>query len=136
MADRVDDVVEVTEYVGQDATYGAMQQRAWETAEKSGFHEARATLEPWAADLWCALMLMVTELSEAAEELRDAGTKEELVRVRLTANGKPEGFVTELADVVIRIMDTMENLGVDGAGVVALKQAYNENRPFMHGRGA
>jgi len=47
---------------------------------------------------------------------------------------KPEGVAVELADCIIRCLDTMHSLGVDIDGVVARKMAYNASRPFRHGR--
>ena len=113
-----------------------MAGRAWANAERSGFHDARREMEPWQADIWCSLMLMVTEIAEAAEELRDALCLADLTTVRLTDRGKPEGFLSELADVVIRIMDTTENMGANLGDMIRLKNEYNASRPFMHGRKA
>lgn len=47
---------------------------------------------------------------------------------------KPEGVAVELADALIRILDTMHSLGVDIDAVVADKMAYNATRPFKHGK--
>lgn len=47
---------------------------------------------------------------------------------------KPEGVAVELADCIIRCLDTMHGLGVDIDAVVARKMAYNATRPHKHGR--
>ena len=47
---------------------------------------------------------------------------------------KPEGAAVELADCLIRILDTMAHLGVDIDGVVARKMDYNAAREHKHGR--
>lgn len=47
---------------------------------------------------------------------------------------KPEGTAVELADALIRILDTMHSLDVDIDKVVAEKMAYNDSRPYKHGR--
>ena len=47
---------------------------------------------------------------------------------------KPEGVAVELADALIRILDTMHSLGVDIDAVVADKMAYNATRPFKHNK--
>ena len=47
--------------------------------------------------------------------------------------GKPEGFVVELADAVIRIADLCGALGLDLSVAVEAKHAYNVQRPFRHG---
>ena len=45
-----------------------------------------------------------------------------------------EGVAVELADCLIRILDTMHSLDVDIDGVVARKMAYNASRPHKHGK--
>lgn len=46
---------------------------------------------------------------------------------------KPEGIPSELADVVIRCCHYAGANGIDLAGSVREKQAYNATRPFKHG---
>ncbi len=47
---------------------------------------------------------------------------------------KPEGIASEFADVIIRVLDTMQSLGVDIDAVVAQKMAYNESLPYKHNK--
>lgn len=101
-----------------------------------GWEDVKPFLKPWQADLYCTLVLMATELAEAIECVQDAELPQELELVRIEDGGKPVGFASELADVVIRIMDTAQNMGIDLASVVAMKNAYNRTRPHMHGRNA
>jgi NTP pyrophosphatase (non-canonical NTP hydrolase) len=39
----------------------------------------------------------------------------------------------ELADIIIRVMDTAVRLGVDIGEAISKKHDYNTTRPFMHG---
>ena len=89
------------------------------------------------------LMLMVTELAEAAEEYRSGRGLGEVYydtnRAVNTPEGvalfKPEGFLAELADVYIRIGDTIGRYGLTAQfeQVLADKLKYNKYRPFRHG---
>jgi NTP pyrophosphatase (non-canonical NTP hydrolase) len=42
----------------------------------------------------------------------------------------------ELADMVIRVMDTAMSLHIDLGKAIAVKADYNKSRPFMHGKHA
>lgn len=75
------------------------------------------------------IALMHSELSEALECVRD-GMRPGLVGA---VNGKPEGFGIELADCVIRILDTCERYGIDLQTCIEQKMAYNETREYRHG---
>lgn len=74
------------------------------------------------------LMLAVSELAEGLEEHRHGRP------VHYIDNGKPEGLAVELADCIIRCLDTMHSLGVDIDAIVEEKMAYNDTRPYKHGR--
>lgn len=78
------------------------------------------------------LDLIVSELSEALENVRD-GTLEAGKDMWYNELGKPEGFSTELADAIIRILDLAGFLGIDMEHVIREKERYNLSRPFMHG---
>lgn len=68
-----------------------------------------------------------SELSEALEEYRDG-------KGLLYYNeDKPEGIAIEMADVIIRILDWAEHVGVDIEEMIRLKFNYNATRPYKHG---
>lgn len=46
---------------------------------------------------------------------------------------KPEGIASELADVIIRVLDICGHYGIDIEQVVAEKMAYNATRAHRHG---
>jgi NTP pyrophosphatase (non-canonical NTP hydrolase) len=50
--------------------------------------------------------------------------------------GKPVGFPSEMADAVIRIAELCEYLGIDLEKAIEEKMAYNETRPYKHGKKA
>jgi len=78
------------------------------------------------------LMLIVTELAEAMEEVRLK--PREGLRVGLSdPEGKPCGFPSEIADVFIRLFDLCGSLGIDIEAAVDAKMAYNLNRSYKHG---
>ena len=105
--------------------------------------------DPTDADvLLVKIALMHSELSEAVEEVRDGVDLTQMFGVQvdslhtprrpidvfgLRADEKPVGFGIELADAIIRILDTCAAVGIDIDEAVSAKIAYNRTRPFKHG---
>lgn len=56
------------------------------------------------------------------------------MKMTIDETGKPLGHPSELADVIIRIVDGAYELGIDLDEAVKVKMAYNKKRPFKHGR--
>lgn len=75
-----------------------------------------------------SLMLVVSEISEAAEAYR-----EHRMDFYFENDGKPEGFFVELADAMIRILDLAEKHGVEMGMIMNQKIVYNKMRPYRHG---
>ena len=73
-----------------------------------------------------ALMLMVTELAEACEAVRVGNPPDDKI---------PEfnGVESELADVIIRIMDFAKGRDYKVAEALVAKIEFNKSREKMHG---
>lgn len=74
--------------------------------------------------------LISTEVSEAIEEIRAGLAPTENYT---GANSKPEGYPSELADVIIRALDLAYMLDIDIDAAVQEKLAYNATRGHLHG---
>ena len=48
--------------------------------------------------------------------------------------GQMTNLQEELADIMIRTLDMCERFGVDAESVILAKTAYNESRPYRHGK--
>jgi len=107
-----------------------------------GWHEDRPeggiALANWQGN---RLMLMVSELVEAHDELRNGHAAGETYYPTATgadllhSDGpfKPEGVPSELADTVIRIFDFCYTEKIDLGAIIEEKLAYNRTRERMHG---
>jgi NTP pyrophosphatase (non-canonical NTP hydrolase) len=122
-----------------------LQQRCGEAAAAKGFHddrpkgmrrgatlagikEQKARLANWQGN---KLMLIVSEVAEAQDELRKGHTAD---YTYFQDNGKPEGVPSELADVVIRVLDFCYTEGIDLESIIDAKLAFNATRPKLHGK--
>lgn len=77
----------------------------------------------------------IAELSEALEAYRDyrladatAGYDQETERLP-----KPEGVGSEMADVLIRLLDVCDIYGIDLEAEFRRKIAFNRTREYQHG---
>jgi len=101
--------------------FQAVVDRVHETATIAGWDRDLETGEPIERNFGELIALMHSELSEALEADRK----------RLMDDKLPHrpGVEVELADCVIRIMNTCEERGYDLIGAILEKDAYNRQRP-------
>ena len=104
------------------------QQAVWQVSEDHGWHEDGET-----SNVAVKLALIHEEVSEALAEYRDTKDGEVLRDVYFDDNGKPCGFGIELADVIIRVLDLAEMLGMNMDTMIRVKHTYNASRPYKHG---
>ena len=129
----------INEYAKQITAWG--QRKGWDMSKARADGDVRRDF------VLGKLMLVVTEIAEAAECVRDDQFEQTGgVPASETPGGfgviggkdvtKPEGMVTELADAVIRILHLCDAMGLDLDAAIEAKMAYNEGRPYQHGRKA
>lgn len=92
------------------------------------------------------IALMHSELSEALEELREGhgignvhyDASRPVTEPDGTVLFKPEGFMVELADLYIRVADTLGRYGLADhfETVLTEKLRYNRSRPYKHNKEA
>ena len=103
-------------------TLNELAAEIYTTAEDKGFHpkDEEPDVAAWLANLH-------SEVSEAWECFRtnDMGTR--------IVDSKPEGFPSEMADVLIRCLDSMYALGIDINHIIEMKMNYNRTRSYRHG---
>lgn len=119
-----------------------------ELSKNIRFFNGEKGFESPALDIHKKLLLAVSEICEAQEELRDGNEAvkiyyEGMQELPYTAeasldsfpeNVKPLGFSVEIADAIIRLLDICAAFNIDIQAVVELKLAYNRTRPEKHGR--
>lgn len=149
----MDDVVDALDghYIGPETGLNRLAAEIHQTAKEHGWYDTKRELPE-------CIALMHSELSEALEAYRDGeplmycGSKnkacEDKDAVKIKIGGKeyftpcvicdapdkkPEGVAVELADCIIRILDTCAFMGIDIERAIRAKMEYNRTRPYRHG---
>lgn len=136
-----------------DYTIRQLQARAWQQSAAKGFHDNEPTEGRALVSLNAERIALIhSELSEALEELRTGVTVNRNVyslpgvnatytsvqAAKSTHHGqnvspKPEGVPSEMADVVIRVMDFCEANDIDLEASIIEKLDFNASRSHKHG---
>ena len=95
---------------------------AHDNAKKHGFCEKQKTLRQYADEI-------IGEVEEMVEAYNSG------MPLVCMIDGKPEGIAVEAIDVLLCTFTTLGGLGVDVEETMAIKHAYNTQRPYLHGKG-
>ncbi len=121
----------------QDEVHAMATAKGW----WDGYERADGRVVMSVDQILAKLALIHSEVSEALEDVR-------VGKMERTGHGapcdcrqadcsfppvKPEGFPTELADVVIRCLDLAGAMGIDLEGEIRTKVRFNATRPIKHG---
>ena len=97
--------------------------------QKLAFNTTRLDRERVQRTIPEKLALIHSEVSEALEDYRDGA-----MVTTVEEKGKPVGFPSELADIVIRVCDLAGALEIDLDAEIARKMRHNAGRPRKHGK--
>jgi len=100
---------------------GRIAKQCFNMSDEHGFWDRDINGNP-TRDIAEALMLIVTELSEAFEGYRNGNIDDK------------GGLKEELADVLIRLLDLSYGLGLHIENEMIKKMEYNRKRPYKHGK--
>ena len=110
-------------------------ERCGKAAKDNGWHDYYHQLLPETPEardhVITKLALISSEVSEAIEEIRKGVP---LKDVYYSEGNKPEGFSTELVDILIRTFDLAYMLGVSLDTIYEEKLKFNESRGYKHGK--
>lgn len=114
-------------------TLKLMTKQVREVNEANGWHDHSRTVGD-------GLMLIVSEAAEALDAFRDGGTADQTKPLFDSYSGqqsdkmpKPEGYGSEMADILIRLLDECDRQNVNLAYEFTRKLAYNRTRGYHHG---
>lgn len=94
---------------------------AHDNAVKHGFCEKLKTIREYADEI----------IGEVEEMVQANAYGLPMIYVK---DGKPEGVAVEAIDVLLRTFTMLGELGVDVEETMAIKHAYNTQRPYLHGK--
>ena len=103
----------------------AMAETAWQIAEDKGHHENLSAIPLREATL-VRLALVHTEVSEAVQHVKRHGMPPNTTYLQ-------GDLAEELADILIRVGDLAEGLGIDLGLAIMKKFAKNRERPMYFG---
>ncbi|MBN18795.1 MAG: hypothetical protein CL758_04890 [Chloroflexi bacterium] len=101
-----------------------LMNQSYETAKSKGWWDDKNRNIPE------LLALVHSEVSEALEEYRENGYKKKYHREN---DNKPEGFIYELADILIRVADMSAHYKLDLENALLEKMNFNKTRSYRHG---
>ena len=109
--------------------FNQFAQACYENSKAHGFWEDYPIGQLPLETVLAKLCLIHSEVSECLEAARidDMG-------LHYRIDGKPEGFPSEIADILIRVGDLAARMGIDLDQAVAEKMAFNTTRPHKHGK--
>lgn len=103
-------------YQHEPKTFNSVGKEIYDTCEEKGFHD---TIDHEIAEQAVRILLMITELCEAFEDIR---------------KGNSEHHREEMADAMIRLLHYGAYEGIDLDAEVARKMEINRGRPYKHGK--
>ena len=116
-------------------------EKGWRSAEQT-FVGTGNVVQPERRNVGELTALVMTELAEAFESYRNdepdlwydygTGTQSDIPENK-GALGKPQGIASELADVIIRVLDWADEYQIPVIQAILEKHAYNQTRPWKHG---
>lgn len=143
--DRMSEVQGILGRLAEEIHATAIEHGWWGDLTDYVGREVESTALPVERNFGEVIALIHSEASEALEAYRDGmpinRNKYECPKCGLNESGvphtmvlKPVGVPSEMADIIIRVLDACAAYGIDIDQAVREKMTYNKTRPFKHGR--
>lgn len=117
----------------ENPTFKDIIYESYNNATEHGFHPVDQTQDQFIESTCNNIHNEISELHEHWRNNQLFSLCDKTEKIKMLGLEPLTNLEEELADIMIRVMDTAVHLGIDIQKSIITKQIYNRSRPFRHG---